>query len=76
MIESGCPNLPKCPECGNNLWEIDDKKDIKWVLNGHKYNMGNKMIEAVDPIWIRGTCGYCKTVVDFEDLRKEKVEFT
>jgi len=72
-MESDSPYLPKCPNCGRNLWNID-KKDIKWIPNGHKYKMGNKMVEAVDPVPIKGTCGWCDAVVNFEELRSIKVD--
>lgn len=75
-MESDSPYLPKCPKCGRNLWNIDDKKDIKWVPSGRKYMMGDKLVEAVEPVPIRGTCGWCDTVVDFKELKREKVEFT
>lgn len=68
--------LPACPTCKCRLYNLDDKKDMKWIPNGHKYKMGNDIVEAVDPVVIRGICVHCHTVVDFEELIKERVEFT
>jgi Zn ribbon nucleic-acid-binding protein len=76
MVTMKNVELRKCPKCGHSFYDIDDKKDMKWVKNGHKYKMGNKMVEAVDPVPIRGTCCYCHTVVEFEQLKRERVEFT
>jgi hypothetical protein len=69
--------FPNCPKCGKKEYDIK-QKDIVWKPNGHKYKMGDKVVEAVDPIALRGTCTYCRTVVDFKvkDMNREKVDFT
>ena len=67
-------NFPKCPRCGSIDYDIKNE-DIIWVRNGHKVRMGYKMVEAVDPVALRGTCSKCGLYVDFAEARKEKVNF-
>ena len=67
----------KCPKCGASWVDIDVKsEDIIWKSNGRKCKIGEKMVEAVDPIWQKATCRNCGIVFVPSDIDRERVEFT